>query len=304
MVAAGVLRTMSEDNRYLLNIARQIAKTYTAHPQAKAAMVTGSVAEGICDRYSDIDMSIYYDKLPSKEELEATRLQNQGSERIWTLGNTTEGAFGEAYYVSGIECQIGHTAIAIWEKDMAVVLEQYDVTSWVQKAITGITICIPLYGEEYIQKWKDKAANYPEALARATVEKYLQFFSIWGLPTDYFITRDATLFKYQVLVETVQNILGVLAGLNRLYYSTLQFKHMSTFIEKMDIVTKNLSNRIENLFHAELLTTATQLKEIVQELIHLVELHMPQIDTSQVRQQLDRRKKAWQNQEFRSSVVQ
>jgi predicted nucleotidyltransferase len=295
MVAAGVLRTMNEDNRYLLNIARQIAKTYTAHPQAKAAMVTGSVAEGICDRYSDIDMSIYYEELPSKEEIETARLQNQGSERIWTLGDTTEGAFGEAYFVNGVECQIGHTTIAIWEKDMAVVLEQFDVTSWVQKALTGLQICIPLYGDKLIQQWKAKATNYPDELAQATVEKYLQFFSIWGLPTDYFIMRDATLFKYQILVEIVQNILGVLAGLNRLYYSTLQFKHTSRFIEKMNIVPKNLSNRIENLFHAELSTTATQLKEIVQEVIHLVELHMPQIDTSQVRQKFDRRKQAWQN---------
>ncbi|MCU0538002.1 MAG: hypothetical protein MUD14_29295 [Hydrococcus sp. Prado102] len=124
--------------------------------------------------------------------------------------------FAESYYVSGVECQIGHTTVAIWEKDMAVVLEQHDVTSWVQKALTGIVICIPLHGEKLIQKWKTEVTNYPDVLARATVEKYLQFFSIWGLPADYFIARDATLFKYQMLVEAAQNILGVLAGLNLL----------------------------------------------------------------------------------------
>jgi predicted nucleotidyltransferase len=50
---------MSQESQYLLAIAQQVAETYTAHPQAKAAMVTGSVAEENCDRYSDIDMSIY-----------------------------------------------------------------------------------------------------------------------------------------------------------------------------------------------------------------------------------------------------
>jgi len=285
---------MNEDSQYLLAIARRVAKAYTVHPQAKAAMVTGSVAEGLCDRYSDIDMSIYYEELPSYEELESARLQNQGSERIWTLGDTKEGVFAEAYFVNGIECQIGHVTIAIWEKDMAVVLKQLDVTSWVQKALTGILICIPLHGDELIQKWKAQTANYPDALARTTVEKYLQFFSIWGLPADYFITRDATLFKHQVLVETVQNILGVLAGLNRLYYSTFQFKRMGKFIEQMKIAPKNLSARLENLFHEQSPTTATQLKEIVREIVSLVELHMPQIDTSQVRQKIDRRKQAFQ----------
>ncbi|NJK48932.1 hypothetical protein HC931_12790 [Candidatus Gracilibacteria bacterium] len=285
---------MNEESQYLLKIAKQVIKTYTAHPQAKAAMVTGSVAEGICDRYSDIDMSVYYEKLPSLEELEIARLQNQGSERIWTLGDTTEEAYGEAYYVNGVECQIGHTTIALWEKDMAVVLEQHDVTSWVQKALTGILICIPLYGEELIQKWKTDIASYPDALARAMVEKYLQFFAILGLPEDYFITRDATLFKYQMMVDIVQNILGVLAGLNRLYYSTIQFKRMSKYIEQMKIAPKNLATRLDNLFHTESSTAATQLKKLVQEVVSLVELHMPQIDTSQVRQKIDRRKQAFQ----------
>jgi predicted nucleotidyltransferase len=285
---------MNEASQYLLSIAKQNVKAYITNPKVQAAMVTGSVAEGLSDHYSDIDMSIYYDELPSQEELEIARLQNQGSERIWILGDTNEGVFGEAYFVNGVECQIGHTTIAIWEKDMATVLEQLDVTSWVQKALSGILICIPLHGEELIQKWKTEAANYPDALARAMVEKHLRFFSIWSVPADYFITRDATLFKYQMLVEAVQNILGVLAGLNRLYYSTFQFKRMGKFIEQMNIAPKNLSTRLDNLFHTQSPTTANQLKELVQEIVNLVELHMPQIGTSQVRNKLGKCKQAWQ----------
>jgi hypothetical protein len=87
--------------------------------------------------------------------------------------------------------------------------------------------------------------------------------------------------------------LGVLAGLNRLYYSTFQFKRMGKFIEQMNIAPKNLSARLDNLFDTESPTTAIQLIEIVQEIVNLVELHMPQIDTSQIRQKLDRRKQAW-----------
>jgi hypothetical protein len=36
---------VNEASQYLLAIAKQISQTYTNHPQAKAAMVTGSVAE-------------------------------------------------------------------------------------------------------------------------------------------------------------------------------------------------------------------------------------------------------------------
>lgn len=284
------LRTPSSN---LLALAKHNVQAYITNPKAKAAMVTGSAVEGLCDYYSDIDMSIYYEELPSEEELEIARQQNNASERIWFLGDTSFGAFVEAYFVNGIECQIGHTTIATWEQDMATILTELDVTSPMQKALSGILICIPLYGEELIQKWKAKAANYPDALAQAMVERHLQFFPLWGLQQDYFATRDATLWQHQILVEAAQNILGVLSGLNRLYYSTFQFKRMGKFIEKMNIVPDNLSLRLESLFHTPTYSAANVLQELVRETVELVELHMPQVDTSQVRQKLDSKRQAW-----------
>lgn len=133
-------------NHYLLALAKRNLQAYITNPKVKAAMVTGSVAEGECDFYSDIDMSIYYDELPTEKEIEIARQHNQGSARIWLLGDRSEGGFAEAYKVNGVECQFGHVTINQWEQDMAIVLEQLDST-WVQKALSGILICIPLYGE-------------------------------------------------------------------------------------------------------------------------------------------------------------
>ncbi|BDA69360.1 hypothetical protein RIVM261_059850 [Rivularia sp. IAM M-261] len=280
-------------NNYLLGLAKRNVQAYVTNPKARAAMVTGSVAEGECDFYSDIDISIYYDELPTEEELESVRHNNQGSARLWFLGDRSEGGFAEAYKVNGVECQFGHVTINQWEHDMATVLEQLDVTSWVQKALSGIVICIPLYGEELINHWKQVAANYPDALAVAMVKKHLQFFGLWGLQENYFVIRDGTLWQHQVLVETVQNILGVLAGLNQLYYSTFQFKRMGKFIGKMYIVPNNLYLRLENIFKIEPYLAAIQLKELIQETVVLVELQMPQIDTSLVRRKLDWRHEAW-----------
>jgi hypothetical protein len=99
---------MTEASTYLLEMAKCNADAYIALPQTRAAMVTGSVAECLSDFYSDIDMTIYYEELPSEEELASARLKNQGSERIWLLGDREQGGFAEAYNVQGVECQIGH----------------------------------------------------------------------------------------------------------------------------------------------------------------------------------------------------
>ena len=44
--------------QYLLELAKRNVKAYIANPKTKAAMVAGSVAEGLCDEYSDCDMNI------------------------------------------------------------------------------------------------------------------------------------------------------------------------------------------------------------------------------------------------------
>ncbi len=256
-------------------------------------MVTGSVAEGLCDEYSDCDVCLYYDELPSEEELQLARQQNHGSELIGILGDRQEGAFGESFLINGIECQFAHATIAQWEKEISTVLEKFDVQSPLVKTMSGTLVGIPLYGETLIQQWKAKVANYPDGLAQRMVEHYLKFFAIWGMQSKL-ARRDTTLWYYQMLVESAQNLLGVLSGLNRLYYSTFQFKRMSRFIEQMEIAPENFASRLEGLFHHEAPVAVNQLEALVRETVELVEIHMPQVDTSLAKRRLDWRQQPWE----------
>lgn len=284
---------MNDQSQYLLKLAKRNVKAYVANSKAKAAMVTGSVAERLCDQYSDIDMSLYYEELPSEKELQLARQQNQGSERLWIIGDHSDGGFAEAYSVYGVECQFGHVTIKQWEKDISTVLEQHDVKSPMMKAMSGTLICIPLSGEKMIQQWKNRIANYPDALTQAMVKHYLHFFPLWGLQ-KHLAGRDATLFYYQILIESAQNLLGVLSGLNRLYYSTFQFKRMGHFVEQMSVAPTNLTARLERLFCADPQVAASQLKKLVQETLDLVDTHMPQVNTSSARQRIGWRQQPWQ----------
>lgn len=283
---------MNQASQYLLALAKQKIQPYIANPNARAAMITGSTAKGEADFYSDVEMFIYYDQLPSKEELQFARQQNQGSEPIVTIDDYNNGWFGESYYIDGVEFQIGCLTIAFWENDMAAILQKLD-TSPLQKALSGMLDCIPVYGEELILQWKKQVADYPDALAQAMVEKYLHFVAIWTLQ-EKLAARDTILFQHQIRLEAGQNILGVLAGLNRLYYTTFQFKRMRQFIKQMNIAPQNLYERLESLYHQEALSTASQLKELVTETVELVELHMPQINTLKVRRSLEGQEHIWE----------
>jgi len=283
---------MTDRNQYLLELAKRNAKAYIANPKTKAAMITGSVAEGLCDEYSDCEICFYYDELPSKVDLHLARQQNQGSEPLWTLGSLQEGSYAESYVVKGVEFQIGHEAIANWEKEISGILEEFDLSP-MMKAMSGTLIGIPLHGEPLIQRWKARISNYPDGLAQKMVEHYLKFSAIWGMQ-EKLARRDATLWYYQLLVESTQNILGVLSGLNHLYYTPFQFKRMSRFVEQMKITPENLSTRLEDLFRCEAHVAVNELETLVRETVDLVEIHMPQIDTSSVKQKLGWRQQPWQ----------
>lgn len=94
----------SEASRLLLALARRNARVYAAHPDARAIIVTGSAAEGVSDFSSDLDMILYYDRLPSEDELLAACQQNEGKGRH-LLGRAGDEEVMDAFAVNGVECQ-------------------------------------------------------------------------------------------------------------------------------------------------------------------------------------------------------
>lgn len=281
----------TEASHYLLALAKRNAQAYSALPATRAIILTGSAAEGISDHYSDIDMILYYDQLPSGETLLAASKQNQGEERR-LFGAESQEACLEIYQVQGVECQLAHTTLAAWERDMATVLEQLDVTSPLQKALSGMLDAIPLYGEALIGQWQTLLAHYPDTLAQAMVEHNLAITPLWGI-YDHVQSRDSTIWRTQLLVDTSYQLLGILAGLNRLYYSSFQFKRMQRFIAQMNVVPPQLAERLEALFHADGDAAGKLLEELVQEVVALVEQQMPAVNVTAIRKRLGWRQQAW-----------
>jgi len=286
----------SEASRSLMALARRNGQAYAAHPNVRAIIVTGSAAEGVSDYYSDLDMILYYDALPSEDEFMACLRQNQGRDRK-LLGQAGDEEMMEAYTVDGVECQCAHTTIAAWERDMATVLEHMDVTTPLQKALAGMLEALPLYGEPLVRFWQARLADYPEALAQAMVEHYLAVFPLWGLQ-DYLASRDATIWVYEVLVEAAHHILGVLAGLNHMYYSSFQFKRLHRFVARCDIAPSRFADRLEAIFHVDVASSAAQLEDLVRETVELVDEHMPQVDTSRLHARL-----GWRHHPWKAPVV-
>src|SRR4051794_11742118 len=93
----------TEASQKRLESAQRLAKIYTAQLPAKAVLVTGSVAQGVCDNISDVDMCLYYEEMPSAAAIQAVREVVGGGERIYFAGDPAEGGCIEIYPVDGIK---------------------------------------------------------------------------------------------------------------------------------------------------------------------------------------------------------
>jgi len=276
---------------YLRMVASFAAAPYQELPQIRGILLVGSAAYGVVDNYSDLDIILYYEELPSEEELHQARLKNGWDAPKWSMADSEQGSVMEAYDLGGVECQFAHCSIGAIEQEMNSILVDLDPDTPNQKALSGLIYGVPLYGEDFIRRLKDRAAQFPYGLAKAMVERFLDFQALW-LMSEKLKARDALLWKQQGLLQGAQNILGVLAGLNRVYYSTFQFKRMGEFINELRIRPQDLGRRIVEVCASSDSSIAVY-RELVSDVVKLVEDHMPEVDVSAVRRRLDRVEQPW-----------
>ena len=280
-------------NTHLLRMAERIVRSYEGLPGARAGMITGSVAKDLADFDSDLDLMLYYDDaLPTEEALAAIRVANGAAERKWVMSGRETGSFAEAYDVDGVEVQIVHSTIAAWEAEMDQVLVKLDCESPLQKAMEGTLVGRAVFGADTIARWQQRVVAYPPALGEAMVRTHLAFFPMWGLEGQ-FRTRDATLWYQQSLVDSALRIVGVLAGLNRVYFTTFQFKRMSRLLGQLTLAPPDLGPRLESLFRLEMNEALPALEQLVTEVVELVETHQTSADTARIRSRLGWRRAPW-----------
>ena len=256
-----------------------------------AVLLTGSAAIGEADFNSDLDLILYHDQMPDDEVLAACRAE-LGATDLVELGRA-EGELAEQFKVAGIDCQIAHSTVAAWARDMASVLVRLEVDTPIQKALGGLLEGSALHDPEgLLADWRERASDYPEALRVAMVEANLAIPATWYI-ADRLKPRDARLWLREELVESGYRVLGVLAGLNRVYFSRFQFKRLRHFAASLAIAPADLADRLDLLVSAGDDVAVATLEELVVELRALVEHHLPAARLPPLRRPPGSRHPAW-----------
>jgi len=272
-----VTRVDPEPTEHLRQLANRLVGAALECVPLRAATLVGSAGRGDADFYSDLDLLLYVDELPAEKTL--TQIRNAvGGENPSRRGEPAEDFRSEEFDVDGVRTGVSFVTVARAEQRLAQLLddvEEFD--SPLQKILSGMLEGLPLHGDDLVARWQTRLRSYPEPLRRAMVERHWNFFPLW-YHREAMAERDSELWRLDILLDAAFNLLAVLAGLNRLYFTRFELKRTRALIAKMAFAPPHVADRLESLFRLEPEAAAAELGRLIEETRALVAAELPDLE--------------------------
>ncbi len=271
---------MNEASQWRLKIARQVAPIIATNPRVQAIMLAGSTSRGRADRYSDIEIGVFWSGPPSDQERMA-HIEPAGGV-FWELDpyNPEDKIWMEEWGLGGLKMDVRNLTVEDMEGILTDVVDHYDTSEFKQATISAVQYAIPLYNAPLLERWKTKLASYPEELGRAMVSEHLLLYE-WCWQVEQLSWREDWPLVYSSLSEASRQMLAILMGLNHIYHPGL--KWLNHLIGEMQIAPPDLATRLKGIFFVEPLTAIQETRKLVLDVYDLVDKHMPTVDTQEAR---------------------
>jgi Nucleotidyltransferase domain len=271
-----VTRVDAEATNHLRRLAARLVEAARERIPLRAAILVGSAGRGDADFYSDLDLLLYVDQLPGVEAL--TQIRNIiGGANPSRRSEPTDDFCSEEFDVNGIRTEVSFLTVNRAEQRLDRLLEDIEAfDSPLQKILSGLLERLPLHGEDFVERWRDRVGSYPERLRRAIIERHWNFFPVWYYG-EGMARRDSELWRLDMLLDAAFNLLAVLAALNRLYFTRFELKRTRTLIARMALAPPHLADRLESLCRLEPDAAADQLGRLINETRALVMAELPDL---------------------------
>lgn len=305
---------MNDATAWRREFIQSVAAPYINHPNMAAVAIGGSVARGWADRHSDIELFVFWEEPPTKEDRRIVVTDAGGSVDVdWSnppaeeeyreIFTRTVGRFGqiwpyeddewsEHFYVQGVNIGVSGFLVATVEGYLDDLLHRYDTDDHKQILIAAIQHAVPLSGDEQIAVWQERAALFPDELSHAIISEHMHVPDAW-FDAGKIADRDEWLTYYDLVCTMERTLLRVLLGLNRLYLPEPRLKWTENLIADMRIKPHQLAPRLRDVFEHEPRAGVALLQTLWEETLDLVDAHFPNIDTAYARLRLRHRRATW-----------
>jgi hypothetical protein len=281
---------MNQDSQWRTDIAKQAAQGYSENPNVAAVILGGSTSRGHADRFSDIEIGVFWHNPPSKQDRQEAIERTKGEliylydydpdECVW-CDDFMMGRNHAGEPRTGILIEVCHYMADFMEQTIHKVVSDYATDELLHNLIAGVVDAVPLYGINLISKWQLHAAAYPRELAIAIVKRYgvIDHFWRWKM----YLNRGENLpLIYKSFSEVHLSVFRLLLGLNRVYY--FGFKWIEVVDQRLQIKPDNFLYRIRQAYITPPNEAAQQIIELVDDTYGLIETQLPETDVKRLRE--------------------
>jgi nucleotidyltransferase-like protein len=275
----------------------RIAAAYAGHPQVVAVVLGGSTARGDADRFSDLELGVFWREPPTEDDRRAAieavggdleRLYPyDAEERAW-FDDWKAGRRGDVPK-TGISVDTVHTATATVEWALEAALERHDPAPAIQSLLSVLVDGVPLHGSDAVARWRTAAAGYPPGLVRAVVEAHAQIDHFWRF--EMFRERANPVLAYRAIVDIHERLLQTLLAVNRVYF--FGFKSLDAVAVRLEVAPPDLLTRMRGAYGGDLAEAERVLADLVEETYDIVERHVPGVDVERLRAIFRYRRPLW-----------
>ncbi len=192
-------------------VAEAMAERYAASDGVAAVLLAGSVARGLADARSDVEVDVYWKRAPTDAERRAV-VDDAGWE--WVYAEVDEHEWADGLRLDGVKVDVSQFVTTTIDGYLDA-LREGDTEPELQVRATALLDGRALAGESLIEAWRARLAPYPEALALAMLDQALPPRPVERL--EMLVARDDPVLLTRDVVEGVHGLLDALFAVNRTY---------------------------------------------------------------------------------------
>jgi hypothetical protein len=259
------------------DLAGQVIRHYQDLPGLRVGLISGSVARGIADKSSDLDLYPYWDHANRDSLCLVNRLQPLGTDRLVSLVTPT-GVFEKH--------RLGQRMIDVESVDVATINNVVNwlggdqaMTSLIEKTVSGLIDGVAIVGQDELEEWKQRI-RYTDALARAQVVAHVGGLLPPVILYSLTLARGDAVSFFARTSDVLLHSVALVAAANRSFIAISEPKWLHWQLGRMPHVPPKMTERMNaGLLHPSL-EAMGDLDLLLHEVLDLVETHVPEADTS------------------------
>jgi predicted nucleotidyltransferase len=257
-------------------VAEAMADRYAAADGVAAVLLAGSVARGLADARSDVEVDVYWRRPPSDAERRAV-VDDAGWE--WVYAEVDEHEWADGVRLDGVKVDVSQFVTATIDGYLDA-LREGDTEPELQVRATALLDGRALAGDGLIEDWRARLAPYPEALALAMLDQALPPRPVERL--EMLVARDDPVLLTRDVVEGVHAVLDALFAVNRKYVPHPFHKWLAFECAQLDLAPPDLEARIRRVL-AVPREGVPDLVRLTEETFDFVAAHVPAYDVAAAR---------------------